>query len=120
MKNVFFILIAIGIVISCSKDDDVTTNVVEITINLSNTLEYNYWVGNYSEDDIVEILSQASHFEISELFRSTSGSSVSYKYKPQSGYVGEDFVEITSEKIIDSISNEIEFKTVKLSFNILE
>lgn len=120
MKNIVSIFLVLVLVASCSKDDNVTSKVVEIKINLSNTSDYVYGLGTYAEGDIVEIVSQATHFEISELFINDSTGYTFYKYKPQAGYAGEDFVEINSEKRVDTVNDNIEIKTVRLSFNILD
>ena len=120
MKKIVVLFLIISLVLSCSKEDDNLSKVIEVRINLSNTLDYQYSIGgNYKEDDIVEITTQASHFVISEIIVTENGYAF-YTYKPQFGYLGTDYVEFTSEKIIDSESNQTQTNTYKFSFNILE
>jgi len=122
MKKIVIIIAIIGFLISCTKDDnDVTSKVIEITINLSNNQVYDYVLGRFPGDnDFTEIVSQASHFELSEIVVTPNTGHSIYKYKPQVGFIGDDFVELTSEKKINIDSDKIEANTIKLTFKIVD
>ncbi|MFK5981828.1 MAG: hypothetical protein QM499_02855 [Flavobacteriaceae bacterium] len=119
MRKIVFILLVI-LTVSCSKEEDDTVyKTKEIRINLSNTLSYSYYLGSFEESEGPEITNQALHFEYSDLFRNEETGGVSYGYKPLPEYVGEDYVEILSEKIIDVENDKKQITTIKLTFIIL-
>ena len=123
MKKIFIFIAIIGFLGSCSKEDNNrTSRVIEIRINLSNSEVYDYTIGRFQgEEDFVEIVVQPLHSEISELIITENLQLAIYKYKPQENFVGEEYVEINSIKYIDQENDgEIEEKIIKLSFNILE
>ena len=122
MKKLLIFFTIIGLLISCSKDDNnVTSRVIEITINLSNNQVYDYTLGRFTgEEDLVEIVTQPLYSDISEIIITENLQLAIYKYKPQANYIGEDYVEINTKKYINPDNDEeIEEKTIKLSFIIL-
>jgi len=122
MKKILVFIAVIGFLISCSKEDNNrTSRVIEIRINLSNNEVYDYTIGSFpGEEDLVAIVVQPLHSEINELIITENLQLAIYKYKPQANYIGEDFVEINAIKYINQDNDEkIEEKTIKLSFNIL-
>ncbi len=119
MKKITFLFLVL-LTISCSKEEDNTIyKTKEIKINLSNTLFYQYYLGRFIEEDEAEITTQALHFEISEFYTNESNGNISYKYKPQLGFEGEDYVEILTERTINIENGQKEIITLKLIFNIL-
>ncbi|PHS60576.1 MAG: hypothetical protein COB12_13000 [Flavobacterium sp.] len=120
MKRIIVIILVFVLFVSCSKEDDMIYKTKEITINLSSNLSYQYYLGRFIEEgDEVEITTQALHFEISEYYQNENNGNISYKYKPQLDYEGDDYVEILSERTIDVEKGQKEFVTLKLSFKIL-
>lgn len=121
MKKILIFFTVIGLLISCSKEEDNTVyKTQEIRINLSNDLIYYYYIGKFEEEDVgPEITNQAQHFEYSDLLIYEDTGTVSYRYKPLSEYVGEDYVEILSEQIIDTETAQKQITTIKLTFIIL-
>jgi len=121
MKKIVLLFVLVSLVLSCSKEDNnIDSRVIEITVNLSNSETYEYVLGQFAENDIAEILSQASHYTISEIVITQNLGFSIYKYKPQTGFIGEDYVELSSEKLIDEETNEIEERTIKLTFKVIE
>lgn len=120
MKKTVLFFVLMSLVLSCSKEGNNNDRVIEITINLSNSETYEYVLGQFEENDITEIVSQASHYTISEIVITQNLGFSIYKYKPQTGFVGEDYVELSSEKLINEETNEIEARTIKLTFKVIE
>ena len=119
MKKIFFLLLIV-LTVSCSKEEDNTIyKTKEVRINLSNNLSYFYYLGNFEETEVPEITDQAQHFEHSDLLRNEETGGVSYRYKPLSEFVGEDYVEVLSEKIIDAENDKKQITTLKLTFIVL-
>jgi len=118
MKKSILLLLLV-LTISCSKEDGDINLTKEIRINLSNDLSYSYFLGSFEEDESPEITNQALHYEYSDLLRNEETGGVTYRYKPLAEFVGEDYVEILSEKIIDEENDKKQITTLKLTFIIL-
>ena len=79
---------------SCSEDDTKVKN-DELTVTISNAELYEYDFKISGDEEGATILTQAKHFQVSEIIRDVSTNwSVVYQYKPQAGFTGEDYVEI--------------------------
>ena len=116
MKKTLLILILAIITFSCSNDDE---NVTEIKIDILNTEVYEYNVGSFGIEDGARINVQAENFEISELNRDGNGQII-YKYQPQIGFVGSDFVEIRTARGSDGSNEGNDINFVKIRFNVTE
>lgn len=65
----------------------------EIEVTINNTEVYELDLGVSGDEERASIISQASHFETSEIVRdSTTQWNAVYRYKAQSGYMGSDTV----------------------------
>jgi len=90
--NITKILLIIFVIatIGCSKNSN-SSNIIE----LSSSEEYTYDLKVSGDEEGATIVTQAKHFEKSELVRNASTNySIVYKYKAIDGYEGNDFVEI--------------------------
>ena len=121
MNKVFIILTIIGFLCCCSNDDDnIKTKEIEINVIINNSNTYDYNFGRFGDEEGVEIQIQAAHFEISELGEFSSIGQVVYRYRPASGYVGNDYVEIIAERGSDGSSPSTEIRILKITFNVIE
>ncbi len=100
MKKILLLLICFSL-ISCDNifrdDDDIypETESIHIDITINNSETYEYDLGEFGINEGAEIDFRGDHFDISELNRNNTGRII-YTYKPQSNYVGDDFVAITT------------------------
>jgi len=120
MKKLFIVFILTGILFSCSNDDDPNNQMISENIDLLNTEDYEYDLGSFGDEEGAEIITQAEHFDISELNRDVDTGKILYQYKPQEGFVGSDFVEITTNRGSDGASSGNDITTVKIKFNVTE
>ncbi len=121
MNKVFVLLTIIGLLCSCSKkDDDIRTKEIAINVVMDNANTYEYYLGSFGDEEGAEIQIQASHFLLSELEEFSSDRQVVYKYRPASGYVGSDYVEITSERGSDGASPSTKVLILKITFDVIE
>ncbi len=78
--------------LNCTKEE-INTDFIQI----NNSEEYTYDLKISGDEEGASILTQALHFEKSELIRNSSTNfNIVYKYKANSNYVGTDFVEIVT------------------------
>ena len=103
----------------CDKDEATAlNNDIDITLKNSESYSYNLNISGDEEGAIIKV--QAMHFQISELIRDSGTNwSVVYIYKPVSGYVGSDYVEIETCTGGDGI-NCSDIETVKINFEITD
>ena len=121
MNKVCILLTIIGLLCSCSnEDDDVKTKEIEINVIINNSNTYEYHLGSFGDEEGAEIQIQAAHFEISELIEYSNDRQVVYKYRPTPGYVGNDYVEITAERGSDGSGPNTNIIILKITFNIIE
>lgn len=104
MKLRFFlpiILMALSVLISCSKDDDrepkSTTLVFTPTASISNSQDLRYGLGAFGDPELTRIVYQAENAEFSELVEHPETGEIFYYYKPKSGFIGRDYVQIQTE-----------------------
>ena len=121
MNKVYILLTIIGLLCSCSNDDDnIKTREIEINVIIDNSSTYEYYIGGFGDEEGAEIQIQAAHFERSEIVDYINDRRVDYIYKPTSGYVGNDYVEIKAERGSDGTSPNNRIILLKITFNILE
>lgn len=110
-----FTFLGLVLLFGCNKGDlEIEENVTiieeSISIGIGNSLTYS--LGNFSSEGNLRISQQANHFETSEIKTGNSGKE--FHYKPITGFVGKDYVEITQ-----TYGNDINGATVfKLSINV--
>jgi len=92
-KSVLSLLISI-ILFACSSnetdEDGFIGTVVDKEFTIQNSGAVSYYLGELGESGTASIIVQAKHFSVSKLVESQ------YSYEPQDGYIGEDYVEISS------------------------
>ncbi|MBC8047212.1 MAG: hypothetical protein H7Y00_10480 [Fimbriimonadaceae bacterium] len=98
MRRLLFILAILSLTNSCNKD-----GVATITVNISirNTESYHIWWWDVcSINETAVIVKQANHYELSEFYSdsATTNDCIFYVYKPDSNYIGSDYVEIMLHK----------------------
>jgi hypothetical protein len=120
MNKVYILLIILGFLCSCSNDDDLKTREIEMNVIIDNSSTYEYYIGGFGEGEGAEIQIQAAHFERSEILEYSNDRRIDYIYKPTSGYVGNDYVEIIAERGSDGASPNTRISIYKITFNIIE
>ncbi len=89
-----FLIIIISFVWTCEKDLERQT-IKTMDVLLKNTEEYSYDFNISGDEEGASITTQSTHYQTSKLKRdSDTNWSVVYLYKPESGYIGTDYVEI--------------------------
>ena len=107
-----FIIIFIFHFVGCNDD----TSSEGLTVELKNNETFKYPTVSGDEEGAI-IKTQAKHFEISEIKRNSETKFVAvYIYKPKSGFIGTDAVEIEIQKGSDGASEPTEIETVKFNF----
>lgn len=111
---------------SCEEDTPtITQNTIEVDLKIDVDLkvneQYQYDTKVDGDEDGGSILSQASHYETSELFRDeTTDWSIVYEYEPALDYVGIDEVIFKMSTGSDGASPPTHFEFIKISFTISE
>lgn len=124
MKKIIFLLIICLSLTSCEdlfrNDDELyypfperPVTFFEINMGSSVNSISETSLGKFSEDESAIFQLQAQHYRISELDRNPDTGEIIYKYQPQEGFVGEDYVEILAPT--DSNGNRI-FESKVLEF----
>ena len=108
-------LFGLILLFSCSKEElktDENIAIVEESISVGIGNSFTYSLGHFSSEGALEISQQANHFETSEI--TTGNSGMEFLYKPITGFIGKDYVEITQ-----TYGNNISGATIfKLSINV--
>lgn len=123
MNRNHLIIVLIFIIIasvSCndSTDKNSENNVLNVTIH--NTETYQHDTGISGDEDGVSIIVQAKHCDLSEIVRNadTNWSAV-YRYKPQSGFIGTDCVEIEISTGSDGASKPTNVEVIKINIKVV-
>lgn len=88
-----------------------------ITLHCCETYTYDFNISGDEEGAVIK--QQAKHYELSELVRDSSTNwSVVYRYTPEKGYTGEDYVEIENCTGGEGIACS-EIGIVSIIFNII-
>ncbi len=119
MKKDCFILLSSFFLFafSCITSTDSPIPDDEIPITLENTESYNYNTGITGDEDGASIIVQAKHYEISDIVRNVETNwEVVYKYKPKSGFIGTDFVELELSTGSDGASPSKNIEIIKIKF----
>ena len=114
-----FGLVIIFVLCSCD-DKDLIYSHDELDVTLRNTEQYEYNTKIAGDEEGANIITQAKHFEISEIVRDLSTSWIAvYKYKPESNFIGKDFVEIETQRGSDGESPPIKIAFIKINFTVI-
>ena len=111
-------LIIIIFIISCTSATESGYN--SISVEIKNTKTYEYKTGMSGDEQGANILTQAEHFERSEIIRdSATIYEPVYYYKAKEGYTGRDFVEIIKTDFGIG-NNETANEIVRINFIIIK
>ena len=89
-----------------------------ITLRSGEMFTYDLNISGDEEGAVIKL--QAKHFELSDLIRDSSTNwSVVYRYAPENGYTGKDYVEIETCTGGEGISCS-EIGIVSINFNIIQ
>lgn len=116
MKKIVILLVVILSLVSCeylwNHDDDfpdTEASIIQISIGNSGfgddraILEYS--LGEFTQDRGASFKIRGEHYSISELHRNLDTQKITFRYQPQEGFRGEDYVEIITQT--DSEGNPI-------------
>ncbi len=117
--KIMFVLLCTSFLCNCEKEEIVEKNETFL-ISLKNTEEYIHDFKISGDEDGATIKVQAKHFSISKIIRNESTNwSVFYHYKPETGFIGSDLVEIETNTGSDGSGNG-KTNIVKLFFQITD
>ena len=119
MKEIYASMTIILFLFSCSNGK-FKENRIEQNVTISNTKDYEYDIGSLGDEEGAGIQIQAKHSEISEYKRDFSNGENIYRYKPTSGYVGRDYVEIRINSGSNGASPSTEITIIEITFNVTE
>lgn len=122
MKKVVMLnmaMMALFFLWSC-KEDAIANFQEEVDVVLQNTEDYVYDFGFSGDEESATIITQAQHFSVSEIFRDTTSNwSVKYRYRPELGFIGNDYVEIETCTGGEGVKCS-NIMTVKINFTITD
>lgn len=90
-----------------------------LKISLKNTDVYEHQTGISGDEEGAAIVVQARHYEISDIVRNAeTGWAAVYRFKPQAGYKGTDYVEIELRTGSDGAGPATKIEIIKIRFQI--
>lgn len=104
---------ALAVLLSACDKENTSKQEVNKTISKNDTLKYD--LGGFGDEEGASIQQQAAHFETSELARA---SHVTYYYKAEAGFTGQDYVELRSARGSDGASPNTDIVITKLSITV--
>lgn len=117
--KIMFVIVCASFLCNCEKEEIVEKNET-FHISLKNTEEYIHDFKISGDEEGATIKVQAKHFRISKIIRNESTNwSVVYHYKPETGFIGSDLVEIETNTGSDGSGNG-KTNIVKLFFQITD
>lgn len=90
--RIFFFMICVFLVVSCSKEDNIPVTVVELNIEANQELRY--YLGNRPTEGGYSIAKQAKSYRFSEILMDEELGGLTYVYLPKQDFRGTDIVEI--------------------------
>jgi hypothetical protein len=113
MKKLYLLISIFSLIIffNCNSKDEMQSPEIEYfdfdsSINTNQLIKLS--LGSFSSEGSTEITKQAEHYEISEITYEEMG--LVYNYKPNSSFIGTEYVEITKSSSIGD--NNINQKTI--------
>ena len=115
--SALFLMSLIGI--CCNNATEANTGSEIISVFLKNNEVYQYKTGIGGDEEGASIIHQANHFEISDIVRNADSMwEAVYIYKPKSGFVGIDYVELKLSSGSDGASRPTDTVIIKIKFNV--
>jgi hypothetical protein len=114
-----FLLMVFTCFISCSSDDSNSdAEIVKVNASISNSEIYTYNLGSFGDEEGASIEKQAENFEISKLERNFPSGEIVYTYKPQSGFIGTDYVALKTSKGSNGASPNTNISIIKITIKV--
>ena len=105
--------------ISCSSDDNQSEGeIIKATAAISTSEIYTYNLGGFGDEEGASIEKQAENFEISKLERNFPSGEIIYTYKPKSGFVGADYVELKTSRGSNGASPNTNISILKITIKV--
>lgn len=105
--------------ISCSSDDNQSEGeIIKATASISTSEIYTYNLGSFGDEEGASIEKQAENFEISKLERNFPSGEIIYTYKPKSGFVGTDYVELKISRGSNGASPNTNISILKITIKV--
>jgi hypothetical protein len=121
MKRFFSLLLVTICLITastgCRKCDQSGREVVDVTLHANE--RYSYSLGSFGDEEGATISRQAAHYAESRLERQSDFSTIYYYYQPALDYVGQDEVELKSERGSNGASANDRITYVTLRFTVV-
>lgn len=121
MKN-FNVLFIVGILLFTAGCRDITGSTINKVIekvSISSSAVFKYQTGISGDEEMAAIIQQPEHYEISTIVRdSTTNWKAVYKYKPESGFKGTDYVQIKLGTGLDGASPNTNFEIIKIEITV--
>ncbi|OGS70952.1 MAG: hypothetical protein A3F91_11015 [Flavobacteria bacterium RIFCSPLOWO2_12_FULL_35_11] len=113
------LLMVFSCFISCSSDDNQSVGeIIKVNTTISNSEIYTYNLGSFGDDEGAAIQKPAENFEISKLERNFPSGEIIYTYKPQSGFVGTDYVELKTSRGSNGASPNTNISIIKITIKV--
>ena len=125
MKKIFYFwtVLLLVVTISCNNDDNElvvkTTITTELEVTIVTGEDYFYDLGSFGDEEGAGITTAASHAEISELFYELDPNRYVYKYRPETGFIGTDFVVLTTAKGSNGGSPNPNIEVIEISISVI-
>lgn len=121
MKNLLYFLTFIGVLISCSSNDEETKKKIIIEeVSLSNSETFTYSLGYFNIEEGAFIQKEPENSEISEIIPDDAQGNLIYHYKARENYEGKDYVEIRTGRGSDGASTSTKIEVIKITFKITD
>ena len=114
-----YLILSLMFLTQCNSSTDPDLKHELIAVNIKSTDVYEYRTGIAGDEDGASIIQQARHFEISEIIRNAdTGWEPVYRYKPESGFFGSDYVELQLSTGSDGASPPKRIELIKIEFRV--
>jgi hypothetical protein len=113
------LLMVFSCFINCSSDDNQSDGeIIKVTASISTSEIYTYNLGSFGDEEGASIEKQAENFEISKLERNFPSGEIIYTYKPKSGFVGTDYVELKTSRGSSGASPNTNISILKITIKV--
>lgn len=113
------LLMVFSCFINCSSDDNQSDGeIIKATAAISTSEIYTYNLGSFGDEEGASIEKQAENFEISKLERNFPSGEIIYTYKPKSGFVGTDYVELKISRGSNGASPNTNISILKITIKV--
>ncbi len=119
--RIFFIAAFLLSCISCTTEtNEARALIVREEVVLSNNEIFTYDLGSFGDEEGAGIRTQAEHFELSQIDSDMNSGQRTYRYKPEIGYTGTDFIELTTSRGSDGSGPNTDVRNIRISFTVTQ